>query len=212
MTLGSEIERGIAAPERPARKRTRSSRTAEEFIEAALGICDREGAVAVTARRVAREMGLSPMALYRHFRGMDHLLAVVWNRGFAMLTPKMESARQSSGGGIEGFYGALEAYARFGIAHPGLYQFMFSAGSRPEEFGLENLGFSCFARLEENVGQLRGSVCGTEDSDVKACAVHVWFVIHGLTVLCISGQATKVSGIKLEELIRITCRKAVHGA
>jgi AcrR family transcriptional regulator len=46
-------------------------------VEGALALADAEGLGAVTIRRLAKELGVTPMALYWHFRSKDELLAGV---------------------------------------------------------------------------------------------------------------------------------------
>jgi AcrR family transcriptional regulator len=43
-------------------------------VEAALALADAEGLEAVTIRRLAKRLGVTPMALYWHFRSKDELL------------------------------------------------------------------------------------------------------------------------------------------
>jgi TetR/AcrR family tetracycline transcriptional repressor len=51
-------------------------------VEGALAIADSEGLETVTIRRLAKELGVTPMALYWHFRNKDELLAGVAARIF----------------------------------------------------------------------------------------------------------------------------------
>jgi TetR/AcrR family transcriptional regulator, tetracycline repressor protein len=46
----------------------------EQVVDAALGIADREGPEALGIRRVARELGVTPMALYRYVESKEDLL------------------------------------------------------------------------------------------------------------------------------------------
>ena len=48
--------------------------TPQTVVEEALTLADSEGLEAVTIRRLARELGVTPMALYWHFRSKDELL------------------------------------------------------------------------------------------------------------------------------------------
>lgn len=48
--------------------------TPRAVVEGALALADAEGLEAVTIRRLARELGVTPMALYWHFRSKDELL------------------------------------------------------------------------------------------------------------------------------------------
>lgn len=49
-------------------------------VDAALAIADREGVDAVTVRRLAEMLDVTPMALYRHIRDKDHLLDLMAKR------------------------------------------------------------------------------------------------------------------------------------
>lgn len=190
--------------------RRRSRHCAEDFVSHATSICEREGCAAVTARRIAKEMGLSAMALYRHFSSMEHLLAVVWNEGFAQLLAVMNVTSESRGGGLEGFRESLRAYVRFGIENPGLYQFMFTAGARPEEFGLANYGLDAMQRLREMITSLRQSGEITSARSCEMDAVFMWFMLHGLTTVAITGQAQKVSDLDVDELIERTTQRILE--
>jgi AcrR family transcriptional regulator len=49
----------------------------ERAARTALALVDREGLAALTMRRLARELGMGTMSLYRHFRDKDELLDAV---------------------------------------------------------------------------------------------------------------------------------------
>lgn len=59
-----------AAPRRGPRSRS----SVAEIVTAAIGIADREGIDAVSTRRVAEEVGISPMSFYTHVPGKAELL------------------------------------------------------------------------------------------------------------------------------------------
>lgn len=52
----------------------RTTLTPRAVVEGALALADSEGLGAVTIRRLAKELGVTPMALYWHFRSKDALL------------------------------------------------------------------------------------------------------------------------------------------
>ena len=52
----------------------------EAVTDAARAIVERDGIDALTMRRVARELGSSPMATYRHLRDKDELLVLLLDR------------------------------------------------------------------------------------------------------------------------------------
>jgi len=51
-------------------------------IDAALALGDKEGVEAVSLRRLARELGVTPMALYRYVDSKEGLLAAIADRAF----------------------------------------------------------------------------------------------------------------------------------
>jgi TetR/AcrR family tetracycline transcriptional repressor len=58
----------------------RASLTRDVVVDRALALSDTEGMEAVTIRRLATELGVTPMALYWHFRTKEELLAGVADR------------------------------------------------------------------------------------------------------------------------------------
>lgn len=70
--------------ERPAP--ARATLTLERIAAAAVEIADAEGAAAVTMRRLATQLGVAPMAAYRHVSGKDDLWALMIDRVSAELS------------------------------------------------------------------------------------------------------------------------------
>ncbi len=49
------------------------------IVDAAMTIADAEGLAAVSMSRVAKELGFTPMSLYRHVTSKEELLQLMWN-------------------------------------------------------------------------------------------------------------------------------------
>ncbi|SNS20103.1 TetR/AcrR family transcriptional regulator [Actinomadura mexicana] len=75
--LWQRLERPAAAP--------RQTLTAERIAAAAVAVADAEGLDAITMRRLATELGVAPMAAYRHVSGKDELLELMVNHIYADL-------------------------------------------------------------------------------------------------------------------------------
>ncbi|MFZ0518122.1 MAG: helix-turn-helix domain-containing protein, partial [Acidobacteriaceae bacterium] len=60
--------------------------TSRKIAIAARRLLDREGAEALTMRRIANAIGITPMALYRHYKDRASLLNALADEGFAELT------------------------------------------------------------------------------------------------------------------------------
>jgi AcrR family transcriptional regulator len=65
----------MEATKTPEAERTRLSK--QVVVERGLALADAEGLDALTIRRLATELGVTPMALYWHFRNKEELLAAL---------------------------------------------------------------------------------------------------------------------------------------
>ncbi|MET9954635.1 TetR/AcrR family transcriptional regulator [Streptomyces sp. NPDC006339] len=79
VSLWERLERPAAAP--------RTTLTPRRIAEVAVGIADREGFAAVTMRKIAAELGVAPMAAYRHVDGKDELWSLMVDQVSAELEP-----------------------------------------------------------------------------------------------------------------------------
>jgi AcrR family transcriptional regulator len=112
--------------------------TAERIVAAATRLLEREGAAQVTMRRVARSVGVSAMAIYRHFPNREALLHRVADETFAKM-----SARWAPPAGDRDFWTRLreisDHYLDFAIEHPHTFDYMYSSRREdarrfPEDF------------------------------------------------------------------------------
>jgi TetR/AcrR family transcriptional regulator, tetracycline repressor protein len=102
----------MATTEATDAERTRLSKAV--VIDRALAIGDAEGLDAVTIRRVANELGVTPMALYWHFRAKDELLAGLADRIWGEIDTDVGSA----GDWPQQLRRMLESLVRVLRAHP----------------------------------------------------------------------------------------------
>lgn len=70
----------------------RTTLTPRAVVEEALSLAGSEGLEAVTIRRLAKELGVTPMALYWHFRSKDELLDGMVNRIYEKIDPKLDES------------------------------------------------------------------------------------------------------------------------
>jgi AcrR family transcriptional regulator len=66
--------------ETPARDADRTRLSKAAVVERALALADALGLDALTIRKLAQELGVTPMALYWHFRSKEELLAALGDR------------------------------------------------------------------------------------------------------------------------------------
>ncbi|MBX6751247.1 MAG: TetR family transcriptional regulator, partial [Micromonosporaceae bacterium] len=68
----------------------------EAIVDAAVQIADAEGLEAVTMARVARELGFTPMSLYRHVASKDDLVQLMNDAAFDIAIPSPEESAGAS--------------------------------------------------------------------------------------------------------------------
>jgi AcrR family transcriptional regulator len=104
--------------------------TAERIVAAATKALERHGARNVTMRRVARAVGVSAMAIYRHFPSREALLHRVVDASFAQM-----SAHWAPGSPDSDFETRLievcNHYLDFALDHPHTFDYMY--GSRRDD-------------------------------------------------------------------------------
>jgi len=72
--IGTVVARSAAAPAPPARRRSTVDDLADDdVVRTAIRVADAEGIDAVTVRRLAAELGIPPMSLYRFVPSMEEL-------------------------------------------------------------------------------------------------------------------------------------------
>ena len=63
----------------PGRRGPQRGLSVDDIVAAAIAIADGEGLEALSMARVAKELGFTPMALYRYVTSKDELLQLMWN-------------------------------------------------------------------------------------------------------------------------------------
>ena len=154
-------------------------------VTAALELLAQNGLPGVTLREVARTIGVSRSAPYRHFADKRDLLAACAAEGFAQLGMQAQAVVTASDvPDIDMLHALLKRYAAFGAADPHLYRLMFAGDFRNEEYpALTRAAEGAFGILEQAVrrGQQAGAV---RSGDTYGQVLTLWACAHGLVSLC----------------------------
>ena len=183
----------------------------EALIEAARRFIAERGVGGFTLVDAARLVGVTPAALYRHFRGREALLEEVAGRGFTDLAERLARALNARGTPLERFTRMGEAYLAFAEEEPGYYAAIFEtrgvapateAGpGRPSPFDL--LVDALRTTFPEGFGGIAP----------RFIALEVWALAHGFATLSASGHLPKGPGVPDKyELLRAGVLALVHGA
>lgn len=132
----------------------------------------------LSLREVARGVGVSPTAVYRHFPDKVALMAALAAQGLKQLGREQHAAFEAAGGGGGGFSATGAAYVRFAISNPALFRLIF-AGTHPSVDEPDDA--SRF--LHQNAVAL-----APPGVDAKVFALQAWSIAHGLALLMLDGQ------------------------
>ena len=101
----------------------------EALIEASFELLAESGPAAFSVAQVARRLGVSTAAPYRHFPDRDHLIAAVAAQAAAELTERFRQAAEDAGEDpAERFAATAGAYVRFAGTRGAGFDVIFAAG------------------------------------------------------------------------------------
>lgn len=104
----------------------------QALVEAALALIAARGAQGFTLSEAAKEAGVTPAAVYRHFAGREDLIAECARQGYAIFADLMEHAWNGGKPTALSAFGATgRAYLAFAQKFPGHYMAMFESGLSP---------------------------------------------------------------------------------
>jgi AcrR family transcriptional regulator len=134
---------------------------------------------ALSLREIARSVGVSATAVYRHFPDKAALLTELCREGDRMLAETFRKAMAKVKPGQEAFDEMGRAYVRFALAHPALFRLMMSpAGERRAEGEAGEM-------LVEALRGLSGPDLTQAQRDVQR--LKAWSMVHGLAMLMLDG-------------------------
>lgn len=185
----------------------------QSLIDAAIALISEEGVSDLSLRQVARRVGVSHNAPYRHFEDKEALLAAVAEQGFQSLRAAMESAQQAIPPDSAQRMEAIGiAYINFALAHPAYYRLM---------FGDYRCNFSKYSALAESsqqsfmmlVNTIReGQVAGIfRSADPVDMARVAWSLVHGQSMLALDQKLQVNPGEEFATFLKFSSQILIHG-
>jgi AcrR family transcriptional regulator len=133
----------------------------------------------LSLRQIARDVGVSATAVYRHFPDKAALLGALCQEGDHMLAEAFRKAMAKAKPGHDAFDAMGRAYVRFALAHPALFRLMMSPT------GAQREGGEASAMLSDTLQELGGSRLTKAQRDVQR--LKAWSIVHGLAMLMLDG-------------------------
>jgi AcrR family transcriptional regulator len=170
-------------------------------IVAAQEVIAERGIENLSLRDVARKLGVSHQAPYKHYPSRDHLLAEVMRRCFQRFAAHLD-ARPRFDDPEQDLQSLGLQYLSYAQQHPLEYRLMFST-TWPEsatQLDLVNDATHAFDVLRGVLKRMHGDSAAMRDT-VELDALYIWSTMHGLAGV-MNGQCIDQLGLKAAVLKR----------
>jgi AcrR family transcriptional regulator len=157
----------------------------EACLAEALVIISTAGVEKLSMREVARRIGVSHQAPYRHFASRDHVLAEIVRRAFADFAQALRSPPQTDDPAADSLAMGF-AYVQFALAEPLKYRLMFG-GTLPDPAGHPDMmqgARDAFDVLRASLVRLFSARGQQPDrAAIDREALFAWSSLHGVVSL-----------------------------
>ncbi len=162
---------------------------AARLVDEAGRLLAREGAAALTLRRLATASGTSTMAVYTLYGDKQGLLRAMYAAGFERLGAALRAAADAHDDPLEALIALGHAYRDTALVNPHLYDLMFGAavpGFVPDEHA-KAVADAAYQPLVDAVARClaAGQFSGTP---AERIALYLWSVSHGMVSLELAGH------------------------
>ncbi|QVQ50893.1 TetR/AcrR family transcriptional regulator [Spiractinospora alimapuensis] len=137
----------------------------------------------VTSRALVADTGVSTMAVYTYFGGMDGLWSALRQEGFTRLSAELANVAPSTDA-IRDLAALGSAYVSSALAAPDLYRVMFDANFELEDAAAAD---DTLNTLVSAINRARADGRLRDDVEPVDLATQSWAIGHGLTSLTANG-------------------------
>ncbi|HYH83357.1 MAG TPA: TetR/AcrR family transcriptional regulator [Longimicrobium sp.] len=182
----------------------------QALIDAALAAEADVGIGGLTLREVARRVGVSHAAAYRHFAGRDALVRAAADQGFARLNDVLAAVPVEHWQPLARFHMLASEYVRFALRERPHFRLMFALqptagvpGAEPDERMAAVRGhFTAAVEAAVGAGLLR-------EGNAERMGAVAWAQVHGLATLALAGGLTDAGEMTEPEYVKWAAKLAV---
>ncbi|MEM6341122.1 MAG: TetR/AcrR family transcriptional regulator [Pseudomonadota bacterium] len=173
------------------------------LVDAALQLIEQKGPTGFTLSEAAKQAGVTPAAVYRHFEGREDLIAEAARQGYEVFADLMEYAYQSGQpSALAAFEATGRAYLAFARKYPGHYIAMFESGisvNRTPE--LANVAARANEVLEKAAMDLSEHIPEEKRPPATMFSAHIWAMSHGVVELFARNSPGRASPFPPDDLL-----------
>ncbi len=176
---------------------------AQALVDAALELIEKKGPTGFTLSEAAKQAGVTPAAVYRHFEGRDDLIAEAARQGYAIFADLMEYAYDTGQpSALASFEATGRAYLAFARRHPGHYVAMFESGISPNRTPeLAQAAERASSILQKAADSLSEHIPPDKRPPPQMFSAHIWAMSHGVVELFARGAPGTRSPFTPEDLL-----------
>ncbi len=158
------------------------------LIEEGLAQLDVKAPDAVSLREIARNVGVSATAVYRHFPDKAALLDALCGVGGERLADAFQEAMSEATDQRAAFRAMGRAYVKFALRNPSIFRLMMTQARKSdgEHNALADATAKPFGMLSETLNALMPADASKTDRKIRR--LQAWSMVHGLAMLMLDGQ------------------------
>ncbi|MDX1782371.1 MAG: TetR/AcrR family transcriptional regulator [Thalassovita sp.] len=175
----------------------------QALVDAALQLIEEKGPTGFTLSEAAKQAGVTPAAVYRHFAGREDLIAEAARQGYEIFADVMQYAYDSGQpSALAAFEATGRAYLAFARKYPGHYIAMFESGisvnRNPELAAVSQRARSVLERAAADLSQ---HIPPEKRPPASMFSAHICALSHGVVELFARNSPGTQSPFPADELL-----------
>lgn len=154
--------------------------TRKEMVAAAVQVVRKNGAASLTAKSLAKELGISTQPVFTCFGTMDTAKAEVYAAAEQLFEDYLVEGMKEK----ISFFGFGMQYIRFAREEPELYRLLFLM--RPDDTGIG--AFAAIRHMQELVRPSLAEIYHISEQEADRYFRDLWLVVHSLSILIVTGD------------------------
>ncbi|MCA1765324.1 MAG: TetR/AcrR family transcriptional regulator [Desulfobulbaceae bacterium] len=168
-------------------------------VEAVVDLAAERNPSEITTAAIAKHMGLSQGALFRHFTNKDAIMLAVMEWVAERLLARVDKAVRAIASPLAALEAMFMAHVEFVVEHPGVPRMLFGELQRAEETAPKRMVRTLIRRYGERLQNLieEGISCGELDAGLDREAAATLFIgtIQGLVMQSLlAGDVNRIRG------------------
>lgn len=170
-----------------------------------------DGAAAINARKVAKEIGCSVGSIYNVFENLDAIILEINSKTLQWLEERITNIIENTGDPMEALFGFGSMYIELGRDHYQLWNTLFEHPRKdktPKPEWYQQKVSNIFALISTTIAPLFDNDLKKADAATKI----LWAGFHGISALALSGRLENVKAASAPEMVNTLITNFIAGS